>query len=204
MEEIPDLKVVVIGDAGVGKTSLMYRFVRDTFGPDILTSIGVDFLRKKVSIDEETYQLTVWDTAGCERYMQLSQVFYRSLSCVVLVFSVDNRDSFSNLDKWYEECVQYCTQVDIESMPLVLFGNKTDLKAVITLDEVKMWCDKHHNIPYIETSAKDGTGVLKGFELLTRRFHELTTEQKNVLKTVKMTNNAENEQNTSSDWVCQC
>ena len=67
-----------------------------------------------------------------------------------------------------------------------------------------MWCDKHHNIPYVETSAKDGTGVLKGFELLTRRFHELTTEQKNVLKTVKMTNNAENEQNTSSDWVCQC
>ena len=204
MEGIPDLKVRVIGDVGVGKTSLIYRFGRDTFGPDFPTSIGVDFLRKKVSIDEETYQLTVWDTARGERYIPLSPVFFRSLSCVVLVFSVDNRDSFSNLDKWYEECVKYCTKIDIESMPIILFGNKSDLKAVITPDEVKIWCDKHHNILYVETSAKNGTGVLEGFELLTRRFHKLTAEQKNLLKTVKTTNNAKNEQNTSSNWVCQC
>ncbi|XP_041378795.1 ras-related protein SEC4-like [Gigantopelta aegis] len=156
--ETVDLKVIIIGDAGVGKTSLMYRLVRDKFDPAFLTTIGVDFLRKKVSGDEQTYQLVLWDTAGAERF--------------TLVFSVDNRDSFNNLDKWYNECIQY-TQVNIEHVPFVLLGNKTDLETVITADEVKTWCDKHHNIPYVETSAKNGTGVQEGFELIMEGIPDL-------------------------------
>ena len=201
--ETVDVKVIIIGDAGVGKTSLMYRLVRDKFDPAFLTTIGVDFLRKKISVDEQTYQLVLWDTAGAERFTCLNQHFYRALSCIVLVFSVDNRDSFVNLDKWYNECVQY-TQVNIEHVPFVLLGNKTDLETVITPDEVKIWCDKHHNIPYIETSAKNGTGVQEGFELVTRCYHDLTPKQKIELKTVHMTNNVTSEQSTLSGWICQC
>ena len=63
-------------------------------------------------------------------------------------------------------------------------GNKTDLETVITPDEVKIWCDKHHNIPYIETSAKNGTGVQEGFELVTRCYHE--QKQGKTLKTIKL------------------
>ena len=71
--ETVDLKVIIIGDAGVGKTSLMYRLVRDKFDPAFLTTIGVDFLRKKISVHEQTYQLVLWDTAGAERFMCLNQ-----------------------------------------------------------------------------------------------------------------------------------
>ena len=201
--ETVDLKVIIIGDAGVGKTSLMYRLVRDKFDPAFLTTIGVDFLRKKISVDEQTYQLVLWDTAGAERFMCLNQHFYRSPSCIVLVFSVDNRDSFFNLDKWYKQCTQH-TVVDIENVPIVLLGNKTDLETVVTPDEVKIWCDKHHNIPYVETSAKNGRGVQEGFELVTRCYHDLTPKQKIELKAVIMTNDTTNEQSTLSGWICQC
>ena len=184
MERIPELKVIIIGDAGVGKTSLIYRLVINKFDPARMSALGFDYLTKRIAIQEQIYQLMLWDTAGSERTaVPLHRIYYRNPSCIVLVFSVDNRDSFFNLDKWYKECVQY-SLVDIENVPFVLLGNKTDLETVVTPDEVKTWCDKHHNIPYVETSAKNGSGVQEGFELVTKRYHE--QKQGKALKTIKL------------------
>ena len=184
MERIPELKVIIVGDAGVGKTSLIYRLVINKFDPARMSALGFDYLTKRIAIQEQIYQLMLWDTAGSEQTaVALHRIYYRNPSCIVLVFSVDNRDSFFNLDKWYKECVQY-SLVDIENVPFVLLGNKTDLDTVVTPDEVKTWCDKHHNIPYVETSAKNGSGVQEGFELVTKRYHE--QKQGKTLKTIKL------------------
>ena len=184
MERIPELKVIIVGDAGVGKTSLIYRLVINKFDPARMSALAFDYLTKRIAIQEQIYQLMLWDTAGSERTaVPLHRIYYRNPSCIVLVFSVDDRDSFFNLDKWYKVCVQY-SLVDIENVPFVLLGNKTDLDNVVTPDEVKTWCDKHHNIPYVETSAKNGSGVQEGFELVTKRYHE--QKQGKTLKTIKL------------------
>ncbi|XP_025939948.1 ras-related protein Rab-18 isoform X2 [Apteryx rowi] len=117
------LKILIIGESGVGKSSLLLRFTDDTFDPELAATIGVDFKVKTISVDGNKAKLAIWDTAGQERFRTLTPSYYRGAQGVILVYDVTRRDTFVKLDNWLNELETYCTRNDIVKM---LVGNKID------------------------------------------------------------------------------
>jgi len=178
-EEAPDylIKVVIIGDSGVGKSNVMSRFTNDTFSADSKTTIGVAFATKSIVIDtatnedgqsqnsKKTVKLQVWDTAGQERYRALSSAYYRGALGALVVYDITNRQSLESISKWLEEIDRYCTQ----EIVVILVGNKLDLneQRCVTVEEGKALAAKE-NMFFIETSAKDAINIEKAFVLLSK------------------------------------
>jgi len=171
------IKVVIIGDSGVGKSNVMSRFTNDTFSADSKTTIGVAFATKSIVIDtatnedgqsqngKKTVKLQVWDTAGQERYRALSSAYYRGALGALVVYDITNRQSLESISKWLEEIDRYCTQ----EIVVILVGNKLDLneQRCVTVEEGKALAAKE-NMFFIETSAKDAINIEKAFVLLSK------------------------------------
>jgi len=162
------LKVVIIGDGGVGKSSLMNRFVNNEFDSQSFHTIGVEFLNKDMTIDDETFTMQIWDTAGQERFKSLRTPFYRGSDCCILTFDVTDPHSFENIPMWKKEFVHYADIRD-DKFPFVLLGNKVDseLRKVATA-QAQEWCKVNGDMAYFETSAKDNIDVVKAFETAVR------------------------------------
>lgn len=169
----PVLKVVLLGDGSVGKTSLMNRFVSNKFDSESYHTIGVDFLTKDVTVDNHTFALQIWDTAGQERFKSLRTPFYRGADCCLLTFSVDDKQSFSNIPMWRDEFLKYADIKDDGGFPFLVIGNKIDLpdKKVETA-EAETWC-KLNSMAYFETSAKDAMNVDKVFIAAVEKVRKL-------------------------------
>ncbi|KAG2196200.1 hypothetical protein INT47_004726 [Mucor saturninus] len=149
-------KLVFLGEQSVGKTSLITRFMYDTFDNTYQATIGIDFLSKTMYLDDRTIRLQLWDTAGQERFRSLIPSYIRDSSVCVVVYDITSRNSFSNTSKWIDDVrAERGTDVII-----VLVGNKTDLndKRQVTVDEGEKKA-KEYNIMFIETSAKAGYNV---------------------------------------------
>eukprot|EP00126_Sphaerothecum_destruens_P000085 Sdes_comp10104_c0_seq1m1708 len=152
------LKVIILGDSGVGKTSLMSRFVNDRFTSQYKATIGADFLSKEIMIGDRLVTLQIWDTAGQERFQSLGVAFYRGADCCVLCYDVSNSKSFETLDSWKDEFLVQSSPRDPENFPFVVLGNKIDLDGrTVSESRARQWCEMKNNIPYFETSAKDNT-----------------------------------------------
>jgi GTPase SAR1 family protein len=175
------LKVILLGDGGIGKSSLMNVFVSGKFSADSFHTVGVEFLVKEIVVDGENVALQIWDTAGQERYRSLRTPFYRGSDCCLLTFAVDNAKSFENLAMWQHEFVYYSDigggsagDVDVKeasaAFPFVVIGNKVDVgdKRVVSTEKAADWC-RQHGLPYYETSALDMTNVDAAFEAVVRR-----------------------------------
>lgn len=163
-------KVIVVGDAAVGKTSLMFRFVHGTFQKDYKMTIGVNFATKMISLDNGVkVKLSIWDTAGQERFHFLLPSYYDGSSGGLVVFDVTRRESFTNLPKWLDQ-----VRGKVSHIPLLLIGNKADLEDLraVTFDEAKQFAQQN-SLVYTETSAKDGTNVDDVFAALTQFMTEL-------------------------------
>ena len=208
------LKVVLLGDGGVGKSSLMRRFVNGEFDPQSFHTIGVEFLNKDITLQrgetpenyhsghvrnhstggnkmkqnsaplqEDTFTLQIWDTAGQERFKSLRTPFYRGADCCLLTYSVDDRQSFLNLERWKQEFLNYAdvSSGEAESFPFVILCNKVDKIACsvsktreVSLDEARAWCNNlPHPMPHFETSAKDATNVDAAFKAAVHRVVEV-------------------------------
>ncbi|XP_074317499.1 ras-related protein RABG3c [Silene latifolia] len=166
------LKVIILGDSGVGKTSLMNQFVNHKFSNQYKATIGADFLTKEVQIDDRLFTLQIWDTAGQERFQSLGVAFYRGADCCVLVHDVNVMKSFDNLNRWREEFLLQASPHDPENFPFVVLGNKVDVDGgnsrVVSAKKAKAWCASKGNIPYFETSAKDGVNVEAAFQCIAK------------------------------------
>ncbi|KAH1370156.1 hypothetical protein KXW75_004657 [Aspergillus fumigatus] len=163
------LKVIILGDSGVGKTSLMNQYVNKKFSASYKATIGADFLTKEVLVDDRlvTMQACIWDTAGQERFQSLGVAFYRGADCCVLVYDVNNSKSFEALDSWRDEFLIQASPRDPESFPFVVIGNKIDVeesKRMISSKRAMTFCQSKGNIPYFETSAKEAVNVEQAFE----------------------------------------
>ncbi|KAF3857261.1 hypothetical protein F7725_009120 [Dissostichus mawsoni] len=156
------LKVILLGDGGVGKSSLMNRYVTNKFDSHLFHTIGVEFLNKELEVDGHLVTLQIWDTAGQERFRSLRTPFYRGSDCCLLTFSVDDGQSFSNLSNWKKEFTYYADVKDPDNFPFVVLGNKLDVPE-------RQWCRENGGHPYFETSAKDSTNVASVFEEAVRR-----------------------------------
>jgi len=164
-------KIVLLGAAAVGKTSLLLRFVNDVFNSDYAATIGAKFLSKEIELGlinrDEKAQLTIWDIAGQPRFEDLRTTFYRGASGALLIYDLTRENTFDELETWYREL----TNVLSEDTPIVLIGNKLDLvqKGDRAVDPEKAQTfAKSKNMIYIETSAKTGNNVDEAFFKLTQ------------------------------------
>jgi len=149
-------KLVFLGDQATGKTSIITRFMYDTFDSSYQATIGIDFLSKTMYLEDRTVRLQLWDTAGQERFRSLIPSYIRDSSVAVVVFDVTNRQSFTNTSKWIED-VRAERGNDVI---ICLVGNKTDMndRRCVSTEEGQGAADKS-NCLFIESSAKAGTNI---------------------------------------------
>jgi small GTP-binding protein len=164
-------KVVLVGDAEVGKTSLTTRFAYGTFTDGYISTLGVDFIVKSLPINNYIVKLQAWDTAGQERYAGVRPIYYRGAKGALLVFDITMRQSFVNVEKWLDQIRKF-SGADV---PIILVGNKIDLvdSRVVTTDELQMFAAQK-GMPFFETSAKTDYAVNDVFQKLAELI--LTTE----------------------------
>ncbi|RKP32972.1 ras-domain-containing protein [Metschnikowia bicuspidata] len=169
------LKVIVLGDSGVGKTSLMQQFVNKKFSHQYKATIGADFLTKDVTIDNKTVSLQIWDTAGQERFQSLGVAFYRGADCCVLCYDVTNEKSLNNLASWKDEFLVQSNVANPQDFPFIIIGNKIDVdesKKIPSLQKKLLNITNNQlgglNYPLFETSAKDSINVETAFEVIAK------------------------------------
>ncbi|XP_051541359.1 ras-related protein Rab-35-like [Myxocyprinus asiaticus] len=156
-------KLLIIGDSGVGKSSLLLRFADNTFSGSYITTIGVDFKIRTVEINGEKVKLQIWDTAGQERFRTITSTYYRGTHGVIVVYDVTSAESFVNVKRWLHEINQNCDEVC-----RILVGNKNDdpgSKVVETNDAQKF--AEQMGIQLFETSAKENVNVEDMFNCIT-------------------------------------
>ncbi|XP_069763484.1 ras-related protein Rab-18-like [Narcine bancroftii] len=163
MEEeiLATLKLLVIGESGVGKSSLLLRFTDGTFDSEIGSTIGVDFKVKAMKFDGNNVKLAIWDTAGQERFRTLTPSYYRGAQGVILVYDVTRRDTFLKLENWLNELDTYSTKHGIVKM---LVGNKIDKQNREVDRNEGLRFARKHSMLFIEASAKTCDGVTCAFE----------------------------------------
>jgi small GTP-binding protein len=166
------VKIVLIGDSGVGKTNLLSRFTRDQFNPDSKSTIGVEFATKTLEIEGKTVKAQIWDTAGQERYRAITSAYYRGAIGALLLYDVSSALTFQSLTRWLQELRENADS----NIVVMLVGNKCDLqelRAVATDEGVGF--AKSESLLFIETSALDATNVQESFKkLITEIVHKLS------------------------------
>ena len=162
------LKLLIIGDVGVGKTSLLSRFADDRFRESVgeQRKRGADFRAKTLLVGGRRVMLTVWDTAGEEHFRTLTSSYYRGCHGIILCFDVNERETFTNLHRWLEEYELYTTT---QHTAKLLVGNKIDLKArEVSVEEATSFARKQAMM-YIEASAKTREGIRQSFEEVVQK-----------------------------------
>ena len=159
-------KAVVVGDAAVGKTSLLVRYVKGIFNPTYILTIGVAFHVKDIVVGDDVLRMQIWDTGGQERFGPIRRLYYRGAKGVLLVYDRANSASFERLGFWLKEIRRGCGQV-----PVVLIGNKADLDAVIEKGQGQTFA-QNQSLDFVETSAKADINTDKAFSILARRIIE--------------------------------
>ena len=199
-----NFKILILGDSGVGKTSLMNRYVNSTFTERYKATIGADFLAKTITIEDKKCNLQIWDTAGNERFHSLGIAFYRGTDACVLVFDLTNSKSFDNIQSWIDEFLLNAIPNTPEKFPFILLGNKYDLvhedNLAVSERRVRGFCNKR-NIKYYAISAKTGLQINESFDYLVKNILDNHVEDDMMYQTIHLTKESEPEQNTS---YCYC
>ncbi|KAF9204119.1 hypothetical protein BGZ94_009649 [Podila epigama] len=196
------LKVIILGESGVGKTSLMNQYVNKKFSNQYKATIGADFLTKEVLVDDRLVTMQIWDTAGQERFQSLGVAFYRGADCCVLVFDVNNAKSFETLESWRDEFLIQASPRGPENFPFVVIGNKIDMeesKRMISQKRAMAWCQSKGNIPYFETSAKEAINVEQAFQTIAKN-----ALQQEVEVEIDFPDPIKIDSDTSKDFGCAC
>jgi len=158
------VKLLLIGDSGVGKSSLLLKFTDGKFSSQMAQTIGMDFRVKVLELEGKTVKVQVWDTAGQERFHSITQQYYRNAMGVVLVYDVTSEASFSNVRQWLSQIAEHSA----EGTDRMLLGNKADCdpaKRVVDAARGQALA-KEYGIPFMETSAKSGQNVQEAFALM--------------------------------------
>lgn len=160
------LKILLIGDAGVGKSAMLARYTDDTYGESYTSTIGVDFKIRTIEVDNKNVKLQIWDTAGQERFRTITSSYYRGSHGIIIAFDITDQESFNNVKLWMNEIERYSNNPNIIR---ILVGCKTDLesKRVIQYQTAKDFADIN-GIPYIEISSKKATNVNETFDLMAK------------------------------------
>ncbi|XP_017563836.1 ras-related protein Rab-8B-like [Pygocentrus nattereri] len=158
-------KLLLIGDSGVGKTCLLFRFSEDAFNTTFISTIGIDFKIRTVELNGKKIKLQIWDTAGQERFRTITTAYYRGAMGIMLVYDITSEKSFENIKNWIRNIEEHASS-DVERM---ILGNKCDMndrRQVSKERGEKLAID--YGIKFLETSAKTSINVEDAFFTLAR------------------------------------
>ena len=174
-------KYIIIGDAAVGKSNLLIRYVYGEFNKDYQNTIGVEFGVKNINIKNKICRIQIWDTAGQETFKSITKGYYKNSVCAIIVYDITRRDSFNNINTWINDCKTICSK----TVSMVLVGAKSDLEInrQVMKEEGEELAEKN-GIPFYETSAKTGENVNEVFfksaeeivEKINKGFYDLDDE----------------------------
>jgi small GTP-binding protein len=158
-------KIVVVGASGVGKTALVQQLTDGSFNSQVQSTVGVEFKSWLIGDADAHIKLNIWDTAGQERFRSVSKAYFRNAVGALLVYAVDDEDSFSQLDSWLNDLHQFATPNTV----VLLVGNKSDLADArqVTQSQAVAFSERHA-LDYLETSAKSGDNVTEAFVRLSK------------------------------------
>ena len=168
-DEYISCKIVLLGETGVGKTSIITRYITNSFSEVVMTSTGSSFFSKKIELNEnDKITLQIWDTAGQERYRSLAKIFYQSAAAAILVYDITLKKSFEDIKKYWSKQIK---ENSPENIILALVANKSDdyVNQVINIDEGKQLA-KELNAIFVCTSAKNGIGIDNLFKMIAEKF----------------------------------
>uniref|UniRef100_A0A672PHA7 Ras-related protein Rab n=2 Tax=Sinocyclocheilus grahami TaxID=75366 RepID=A0A672PHA7_SINGR len=177
-------KILVIGDLGVGKTSIIKRYVHQTYSTNYRATIGVDFALKVLNWDSETVRLQLWDIAGQERFGNMTRVYYREAMGAFIVFDVSRPTTFEAVSKWKEDLDSKLILSNGQSIATVLLANKCDQnRDFLTNNSLKMdqYCKENGFVGWFETSAKENININEAANFLVK--HIIASEN-DILKSV--------------------
>lgn len=168
-------KIVLLGDSGVGKSNLVFRFTKNEFNKDSKSTIGVEFATKTVQIDDnKLVKAQIWDTAGQERYRSIASSYYRGAVGALLVYDVTDRNSFNHVPMWLKEVEENAEKDCL----IMLVGNKMDLndQRTVFVRDGRSFARKN-GLAFIETSALDATGVDTAFQRILQEIYKTQTKK---------------------------
>ena len=184
-----DFKVIVLGDIAVGKTSVIGRYITNTFSEVHKSSISCEFKKKKIEVDADTeVNLQIWDTVGEERFLSVTKQYYNNSHGAMIIYDLTNRNSFTKMNKWINDVKDNAPK----NIVIMIVGNKSDLtdKKVDLGEELNPF---KQNYMYLEVSAKNGTNVSLAFEDLTFKIiekkKEISKEEPVVKDTIPLKKN---------------
>ena len=197
-------KVLLIGDMRVGKTSVFQRFLTGTFSPIHMTTIGVDFQKKEVKLEDNTIvDLQIWDTAGQERFKTITKNYYRGASGIIIVYDITDKTSFDNVSNWLYEVEEKASPDTIK----LLIGNKCDLTSerLVSYEEGETFA-KENGISFLETSALDANceNIEKAFYEMACKIQEIKSTQskpEDDKSEIVILSNKREENVSWGDWV---
>lgn len=152
-------KIILIGDSGVGKSSILHALVYNST-TDVYPTIGIDYAKSYIYVNDNKIKLSLWDTAGQERFKSLISVYYRGVDAIIMIYDITNRQTFKNIDYWIRETMKYCN----DNVVTMLIGNKRDLveNREITYEEARLYAEDH-DLLFMETSATTLEGIENSF-----------------------------------------
>ena len=165
MSEKYIIKILTLGDQSVGKSSIVLRYSDNKFSDTFLSTIGVDSKRKIIKVKGEKVKVSIWDTAGQEKFQNIVKQYYNGANGILLIFDITNKKSFDKIDFWYNDLIN---RIKKDEIIIYLVGNKIDLEEnrQITIEEAEKYANDK-SIPYFEVSAKSGDGIKKLFDDIT-------------------------------------
>ena len=185
MTKFEDIKLITLGNSTVGKSSFITKYIDNSFTFNYTTTLGVDFKQKKIKLKNgKDVRLRIFDTAGQERYRAVSASFIKKADGVILMYDISDLDSFEAVDNW----IKSIREIGKEKLPIVLVGNKCDLSDDERKISLKEGQDKANEfqIPFYETSCKDGINIKEVFEKLVDDIIE--KGNKNIMGEFKILN----------------
>ena len=156
------LKLLLLGDSSVGKTSILNKYISNKFDESSISTVGVDYMDKIIDYNKFKIKLQIWDTSGEEKFRTITKNFYRNADGLLVVFDLTKKESYDHIRSWINEAKE-----NNDKLKTILIGNKLDLKdeRIVAIDVAKQFAEKN-NLKYIETSAKDGTNINESFQAI--------------------------------------
>lgn len=191
-------KLLLIGDSGVGKTCVLFRFSDDTFNHTFISTIGIDFKIKTVELQGKKIKLQIWDTAGQERFHTITTSYYRGANGILLVYDITQPKTFDNISKWVRNINEHASE-DVERM---LIGNKCDMedKRLISEERGRKVAEEN-GIKFFETSAKENINIEIAFNTLAE---DILNKQSPGRETSKEPDLKLNKDDTSRNQLGSC
>lgn len=193
MSEPREVKVVLLGDTGVGKSSLVLRFVTNSFKSYSESTIGASFMSKVMSVNGNRIKFQIWDTAGQEKYHSLAPMYYRGAAVAIVVYDITRKSSFTTLQMWIKEL----RQLGPEDIVIVIAANKCDLddQREVETETAKIYAKSVEQAGgsgalFFETSAKEDTNVAQMFSELSKRLPKDNNTSRNNSKNIGVKNKA--------------